>query len=158
MANEGKKRKFIRSLTFNLLVMILILFGFGLFYNFVIAEDDVVSEQEQQEEQQRNAVLDTVDVVGDYLWPNRKSRKRDLTTNEENVKSNSETKQNNEETIINTQRKAEKENQENVTPSAPLPVPANDPTQTVPTKTVSKPATTPTIEKVSSPKVEKIEQ
>jgi len=96
--------------------------------------------------------------VGDYLWPNRKSRKRDLTTNEENVKSNSETKKNNEETIINTQRKAEKENQENVTPSAPLPVPANDPTQTVPTKTVSKPATTPTIEKVSSPKVEKIEQ
>jgi len=93
--------------------MILILFGFGLFYNFVIAEDDVVSEQEQQEEQQRNAVLDTVDVVGDYLWPNRKSRKRDLTTNEENVKSNSETKKNNEETIINTQRKAEKENQEN---------------------------------------------
>ena len=150
MANEGKKRKFISSLTFKLLVMILILFGFGLFYNFVIAEDDVVSEQEQQEEQQRNAVLDTVDVVGDYLWPNRKSRKRDLTTNEENVKSNSETKKNNEETIINTQRKAEKENQENVT--------ANDPTQTVPTKTVSKPATTPTIEKVSSPKVEKIEQ
>ena len=114
MANEGKKRKFISSLTFKLLVMILILFGFGLFYNFVIAEDDIVSEQEQQEEQQRNAVLDTVDVVGDYLWPNRKSRKRDLTTNEENVKSNSETKKNNEETIINTQRKAEKENQENV--------------------------------------------
>ena len=105
MANEGKKRKFISSLTFKLLVMILILFGFGLFYNFVIAEDDVVSEQEQQEEQQRNAVLDTVDVVGDYLWPNRKSRKRDLTTNEENVKSNSETKKNNEETHNGKQKK-----------------------------------------------------
>ena len=83
MANEAKKRKFISSFTFKLLLALLVLLGFGLFYNLVIAEDDIVSEQEQQEEQQRNAVLDTVDVVGDYLWQNRKLHKNDMKAGEE---------------------------------------------------------------------------
>lgn len=69
MTGEDKKRKFTSTLTFKILIGVLVLFVLGLFYNFIIAEDETISDQKQQEEQQRNAVLDTVDVIGDYLWP-----------------------------------------------------------------------------------------
>ena len=105
MANEAKKRKFISSFTFKLLLVLLVLLGFGLFYNLVIAEDDIVSEQEQQEEQQRNAVLDTVDVVGDYLWQNRKLHKNDMTAGEETAADKDDAHKDNGENKSDTHRK-----------------------------------------------------
>ena len=78
MTGEDKKRKFTSTLTFKILIGVLVLFVLGLFYNFIIAEDETISEQKQQEEQQRNAVLDTVDVIGDYLWPDQKPRKENI--------------------------------------------------------------------------------
>ena len=104
MANEAKKRKFISSFTFKLLLVLLVLLGFGLFYNLVIAEDDIVSEQEQQEEQQRNAVLDTVDVVGDYLWQNRKLHKNDMTAGEETAADKDDAHKDNGENKSDTQK------------------------------------------------------
>ena len=86
MATENKKRKFTSTLTFKILLGLLVLFVLGLFYNFIVAEDDVVSEQEKQEEQQRKAALDTIDVVGDYLWSSPKTRKEDLTIDDEKTK------------------------------------------------------------------------
>ena len=154
MANEAKKRKFISSFTFKLLLVLLVLLGFGLFYNLVIAEDDIVSEQEQQEEQQRNAVLDTVDVVGDYLWQNRKLHKNDMTAGEETAADKDDAHENKSD----THRKEANDNRADAEPTVPLPTPAADPTVNAPAKTASKPATPPAIEKVSSPKVEKIEQ
>ena len=67
MTNEGKKRKFISSLTFKTARNDTNFIWFRTVLQLCDCQDDVVSEQEQQEEQQRNAVLDTVDVVGDYL-------------------------------------------------------------------------------------------
>ncbi|MFC2381932.1 MAG: hypothetical protein ACFNOJ_05815 [Prevotella nigrescens] len=158
MANEAKKRKFISSFTFKLLLALLVLLGFGLFYNLVIAEDDIVSEQEQQEEQQRNAVLDTVDVVGDYLWQNRKLHKNDMTAGEETAADKDDAHKDNGENKSDTYRKEANDNRADAEPTVPLPTPAADPTVNAPAKTASKPATPPAIEKVSSPKVEKIEQ
>ena len=48
MAKENKKRKFTSTLTFKILLGLLVLFVLGLFYNFIVAEDDVASEQQKQ--------------------------------------------------------------------------------------------------------------
>ncbi|GAB6976211.1 hypothetical protein [Prevotella falsenii] len=151
MAKENRKRKFTSTLTFKILLGILVLFVLGLFYNFIIAEDDVVSEQEKQEEQQRKAALDTVDVVGDYLWSSPKPRKEDLTTDDEKTKAEAEIKKMVEEARTNAAKKAKENNNAASAPPTPLPAPAVEP---VP----AKPATAPLVEKMSAPKIEKIEQ
>ena len=42
-----------------------------------------MTEQEEEEVQKRNADADTIDIVGDYLWPNMKPSKEDMMTDEE---------------------------------------------------------------------------
>ena len=98
MTGEDKKRKFTSTLTFKILIGVLVLFVLGLFYNFIIAENETISEQKQQEEQQRNAVLDTVDVIGDYLWPDQKPRKENIVSDESSTKTDDEIKRIVEET------------------------------------------------------------
>jgi len=110
MAKENKKRKFTNTLTFKILLGLLVLFVLGLFYNFIVAEDDVVSEQEKQEEQQRKAALDTIDVVGDYLWSNPKTRKEDLTIDDEKTKPEAEIKKIIEEAKTSAAKKAKENN------------------------------------------------
>lgn len=151
MAKENKKRKFTSTLTFKILLGLLVLFVLGLFYNFIIAEDDVVSEQEKQEEQQRKAALDTIDVVGDYLWSSPKTRKEDLTIDDEKTKVEAEVKKMIEEARASAAKKTKENNNAASAAPTPLPAPAVEP---VP----ARPATAPLVEKISAPKVEKIEQ
>ena len=115
MAKENKKRKFTSTLTFKILLGLLVLFVLGLFYNFIVAEDDVVSEQEKQEEQQRKAALDTIDVVGDYLWSSPKTRKEDLTIDDEKTKAEAEVKKMIEEARASAAKKT-------MLPAQPLPL------------------------------------
>ena len=84
MSNQNKQRKFTKSLTFKALCVLVVLVFLGLIYNFIVSSDDgPMTEQEQEEVQKRNADVDTIDIVGDYLWPNMKSSKEDMMTDEE---------------------------------------------------------------------------
>ena len=73
MSIQNRKRKFTKSIAFKVLCGLVILILLGIGYNLVVADDDSpLSEEEQEEEQQRTADKDTIDIVGDYLWPNAK--------------------------------------------------------------------------------------
>ena len=77
MSNQNKQRKFTKSLTFKVLCGLAVLVFLGLIYNLIVASDDApMTEQEEEEVQKRNADADTIDIVGDYLWPNMKPSKR----------------------------------------------------------------------------------
>ena len=157
MTKNNKKHKFTNSLTFKILCGAVVLFVLGLLYNLVIAGNDEVTEEQVQEEQQRNATLDTLDVIGDYLWPNQKPRGEDLLTDKEKAKQAEEAKKAAEEAKKKSTNVAEKQSNDiNIEKDAaiPLPAPAADPVS----KTESKATSNPTIEKVSTPKIEQIEQ
>lgn len=84
MSNQNKQRKFTKSLTFKVLCGLAVLVFLGLIYNLIVASDDApMTEQEEEEVQKRNADVDTIDIVGDYLWPNMKPSKEDMMTDEE---------------------------------------------------------------------------
>ena len=84
MSNQNKQRKFTKSLTFKVLCGLAVLVFLGLIYNLIVASDDApMTEQEEEEVQKRNADADTIDIVGDYLWPNMKPSKEDMMTDEE---------------------------------------------------------------------------
>ncbi|WP_242403060.1 hypothetical protein [Prevotella scopos] len=84
MSNQNKQHKFTKSLTFRILCVLAILIVLGLIYNFIVAADDTpMTEQEEEEVQKRNADADTIDIIGDYLWPQMKPSKEDMMTDEE---------------------------------------------------------------------------
>ena len=84
MSNQNKQRKFTKSLTFKVLCGLAVLVFLGLIYNFIVASDDVpMTEQEEEEVQKRNAEVDTIDIVGDYLWPNMKPSRKDMMSDDE---------------------------------------------------------------------------
>ena len=84
MSNQNKQRKFTKSLTFKVLCGLAVLVFLGLIYNLIVASDDApMTEQEEEEVQKRNAYADTIDIVGDYLWPNMKPSKEDMMTDKE---------------------------------------------------------------------------
>ena len=86
MSNQNKQRKFTKSLTFKVLCGLAVLVFLGLIYNLIVASDDApMTEQEEEEVQKRNADADTIDIVGDYLWPNMKPSKEDMMTDEEKL-------------------------------------------------------------------------
>lgn len=69
MKSKNKKRKFISSLTFKIIIAFLIIILMGVVYNLIIKIDNKqVEESTKEEEEKRKAELDTLDIVGDYLW------------------------------------------------------------------------------------------
>ena len=150
MSNQNKQRKFTKSLTFKVLCGLAILVFLGLIYNLIVASDDApMTEQEEEEVQKRNAEVDTIDVVGDYLWPNMKSSRKNMMTDEENAAEAEKTKARKEE--------KEKESSEKVLSNhyeVPIAAPAPDiaPSSELPAKQMA-----PSIEKIEAPKIEKIE-
>ena len=155
MAGNGKKHGFTHTLTFKVLCSFVVLFVLGLIYNFIVAENSDISEEEKEVEEQRKAAQDTLDIVGNYLWPDMKPRTEDLLSDEEKA----------------AQKKAaqgEQGSQDINMPKVnlpPVPTPAADPVPgvaPVATPKATKPGVSipsgPTIEKLEAPKVEKIEQ
>ena len=152
MARNNKKRGFRHSLTFKILCGLVVLFLLGMAYNFIVAENDEISEEEKVEEEQRKAALDTLDVIGDYLWPASKPSQEDLLTGDE--KAALEEAKNKKAEDKETQKAVKKESDEmNSEVSNPIPAPAADPVPTI----SPKPAPAPSIEKVESPRVEQLE-
>ena len=147
MSNQNKQRKFTKSLTFKVLCGLAVLVFLGLIYNLIVASDDApMTEQEEEEVQKRNADADTIDIVGDYLWPNMKPSKEDMMTDEEKADKAKAGKD-------DKGKEASDKVQSNQY-DAPIAAPAPDitPTSELPAK-----QTAPSIEKMEAPKIEKIE-
>ena len=152
MSNQNKQHKFTKSLTFRILCVLAILIVLGLIYNFIVAADDTpMTEQEEEEVQKRNADADTIDIIGDYLWPQMKPSKEDMMTDEEKATEAEKAKEGKDGTekatsdkVLSTQHEA----------SVPVPAPAPD---IVPSSDIPAKQTSPSIDKMEAPKIEKIE-
>ena len=150
MSNQNKQRKFTKSLTFKVLCGLAVLVFLGLIYNLIVASDDApMTEQEEEEVQKRNAEVDTIDVVGNYLWPNMKSSRKNMMTDEENAAEAEKTKARKEEKEQEPSEKVLSNHYE-----VPIAAPAPDiaPSSELPAKQMA-----PSIEKIEAPKIEKIE-
>lgn len=151
MSKQNGRRKFTKTLTFKVLCGLVVLFLLGLCYNIIVAEDDVsMSEEEQEEEQQRKADMDTIDIVGDYLWPRMKPSRQDMMTDEEKAKEKEDAKDKQDKAAHEAKSSDASSGEAPMAAPAPpvTPAPAPDPT--------TKPSS-PTIEKMNAPRVEKIE-
>ncbi len=150
MSNQNKQRKFTRSLTFKVLCGLAVLVFLGLIYNFIVASDDApMTEQEEEEVQKRNAEVDTIDIVGDYLWPNMKPSRKDMMSDDEKAAEAEKAKADK-----SGKEKAASDKVHSNEYDAPIAAPAPDitPSSELPAKQV-----VPSIEKMESPKIEKIE-
>ena len=68
MSNQHIQHRFTGTLTFKVLLGLIVLVLLGLAYNFIVAEDDApLADDAQEEELQHDADRDTIDIVGDYL-------------------------------------------------------------------------------------------
>ena len=150
MSNQNKQRKFTKSLTFKVLCGLAVLVFLGLIYNLIVASDDApMTEQEEEEVQKRNAEVDTIDVVGNYLWSKMKSSREDKMIDEEKAAEAEKAKAGKD----NKGKEASDKVQSNQY-DAPIAAPAPDvaPSSELPAKQAA-----PSIEKMEAPKIEKIE-
>ena len=150
MSNQNKQRKFTKSLTFKVLCGLAVLVFLGLIYNLIVAADDVpMTEQEEEEVQQRNAEVDTIDVVGNYLWPKMKSSREDKMIDEEKAAEAEKAKAGKDDKGKEASDKVLSNQYD-----APIAAPAPDvaPSSELPAKQAA-----PSIEKMEAPKIEKIE-
>lgn len=167
MAEKRKKHGLTHALSFKVLCGLAILFVLGVLYNFVVKEEPNISKEDNEVEEQRKAAQDTLDVVGDYLWPGMNMRKTDLQSDadkadEARMRASSE-----------TSRKPSGGKDENSSKDIkmpkiklpPVPAPAADQATEVVTTGQVKSATKqnstnpggPTVEKLEAPRVERIE-
>ena len=150
MSNQNKKRKFTKLLTFKVLFGLVVLVFLGLIYNLIVASDEVpMTEQEEEEVQQRNAEVDTIDVVGNYLWPKMKSSREDKMIDEEKAAEAEKAKAGKDDKGKEASDKVLSNQYD-----APIAAPAPDvtPSSELPAKQAA-----PSIEKMEAPKIEKIE-
>lgn len=151
---QNKKRKFTNSLTFKVLCVLVVIVLLGIGYNLIVDDkDSPLSEEEQEEEQQRTADKDTIDIVGDYLWPHAKRSRSELTAEDGKDKDADEAKDKTDKadktksTDINTHQESNE---------APMAAPAS-PEPITPDPELSSKSSAPTIEKMNAPKVERID-
>ncbi len=151
---QNKKRKFTKSLTFKVLCGLVVIVLLGIGYNLIVDDkDSPLSEEEQEEEQQRTADKDTIDIVGDYLWPHAKPSRSELTAEDGKNKDADEAKDKTDKadktksTDINTHQESNE---------APMAAPAS-PEPITPDPEPSGKSSAPTIEKMNAPKVERID-
>ena len=148
---QNKKRKFTKSLTFKVLCGLVVIVLLGIGYNLIVDDkDSPLSEEEQEEEQQRTADKDTIDIVGDYLWPHAKSSKDELTAKD---KTADEAK---DKTDKADKAKSKESTSHQESNEAPMAAPAS-PAPTTPDPEPSSKSSAPTIEKMNAPKIERID-
>ena len=154
MSIQNRKRKFTKSIAFKVLCGLVILLLLGIGYNLIVDDkDSPLSEEEQEEEQQRTADKDTIDIVGDYLWPHAKSSKDDLTAKDDKDKDADEAK---DKTDKADKAKSKESISHQESNEAPMAAPAS-PAPTTPDPEPSGKSSAPTIEKMNAPKIERID-
>lgn len=150
MLKQHIQHRFTGTLTFKVLLGLIVLVLLGLAYNFIVAEDDApLADDAQEEELQHDADRDTIDIVGDYLWPKMKTSKQDMMTDEAKSGDGGKGKD-----ARPAEEKAAGAKTGDGHSEAPVPVPAPDVTSPA-----EQPArqSAPAIEKMEAPKIEKIE-
>lgn len=151
---QNKKRKFTKSLTFKVLCGLVVIVLLGIGYNLIVDDkDSPLTEEEQEEEQQRTADKDTIDIVGDYLWPHAKPSKSELTAEDGKDKDADEAK---DKTDKADKTKSTDINSHQESNEAPMAAPAS-PEPTTPDPEPSSKSSAPTIEKMNAPKIERID-
>lgn len=151
---QNKKRKFTKSLTFKVLCGLVVIVLLGIGYNLIVDDkDSPLSEEEQEEEQQRTADKDTIDIVGDYLWPHAKRSRSELTAEDGKNKDADEAK---DKTDKADKAKSTDINSHQESNEAPMAAPAS-PAPTTPDPEPSGKSSAPTIEKMNAPKIERID-
>ena len=151
---QNKKRKFTKSLTFKVLCGLVVIVLLGIGYNLIVDDkDSPLSEEEQEEEQQRTADKDTIDIVGDYLWPHAKPSKSELTAEDGKDKDADEAK---DKTDKADKTKSTDINSHQGSNEAPMAAPAS-PEPITPDPEPSSKSSAPTIEKMNAPKIERID-
>ena len=151
---QNKKRKFTKSLTFKVLCGLVVIVLLGIGYNLIVDDkDSPLSEEEQEEEQQRTADKDTIDIVGDYLWPHAKPSKSELTAEDGKDKDADEAK---DKTDKADKTKSTDINSHQGSNEAPMAAPAS-PEPITPDPEPSSKSSAPTIEKMNPPKIERID-
>ena len=76
---DHKHKGFRKTITFKVLIGLAALILLGIIYNVFIRRSQTqdMTDDEKEEEAARKAALDTMDVVGDYLWPDSKPAKKE---------------------------------------------------------------------------------
>ena len=76
---DPKHKGFRKTITFKVLIGLAALILLGIIYNVFIRRSQTqdMTDDEKEEEAARKAALDTMDVVGDYLWPDSKPAKKE---------------------------------------------------------------------------------
>lgn len=150
MLKQHIQHRFTGTLTFKVLLGLIVLVLLGLAYNFIVAEDDApLADDAQEEELQHDADRDTIDIVGDYLWPKMKASKQDMMTDEAKAGDGGKGKDARPAGEKAAGAKTGDDHSE-----APVPVPAPD--VTFPAEQPAR-QSAPAIEKMEAPKIEKIE-
>lgn len=82
---DPKHKGFRKTITFKVLIGLAALILLGIIYNVFIRRSQTqdMTDDEKDEEAARKAALDTMDVVGDYLWPDSKPAKKEKQEDEE---------------------------------------------------------------------------
>lgn len=151
---QSKKRKFTKSLTFKVLCGLVVIVLLGIGYNLIVDDkDSSLSEEEQEEEQQRTADKDTIDIVGDYLWPHAKPSRSELTAEDGKNKDADEAKDKMDKA---DKMKSPDINTHQESNEAPMAAPAS-PAPITPDPDPSSKSSAPTIEKMNAPKIERID-
>lgn len=115
----------LHTLTFKVLCGFAALLVIGMLYNWIVSDSDREdSEQKREEEAARDAQLDTLDVVGDYLWKEPAVRPEDVLP-EKQKKEDQELKEKVRKEVEEEARKAKedamKAEAEAAAPDAPAP-------------------------------------
>lgn len=151
-----KKRKITNSLTFKVLCGLVVVVVLAMAYNFIVnsgSDNKKAEEEEQLRAEQVKAEKDTIDIVGDYLWPNSTRNKNvpevtdieEFSSKDEAAKKAAETKNKVEKTSSDAAHRD------------PIPAPAHDAVPPAVPQVSNKNDVAPVIEKIETPKVEKID-
>lgn len=81
-AGDPMHKGFKHTVWFKILCGLLVILLLAIIYHLAFSNDDTSSfdDQEKLDKARREAELDTVDIVGDYLFPKMKAKKEDVVT------------------------------------------------------------------------------
>lgn len=135
----------LHTLTFKVLCGFAAILAIGMLYNWIVSDSNKeAAEQEKEEEAVRDAQLDTLDVVGDYLWKEPAVRPEDILP-EKQKEEDEKLKEKVREEVAAEARKAKED---------ALKVDAEAATSDVPAPSSG---AAPTVEKIESPQIAPIE-
>lgn len=155
---DPEHRGFRHTIWFKILCGFLVLLFLGCMYSLLFGggKENAMSDEEQQEEARRKAELDTLDVVGNYLFPNDRPRKKDSTKVDD--KAQREAAEAEAKAKAEAERLA-KEAEETEGENADVEIGGTeaDPSASATPTTPEIPAAKPKIEKLSTPKATPLE-